>query len=122
MPVKMNMTRDVSGFNAFGLVPTDFMYTGVLGTGDAAQSITVSSAFPYENYLAVFSYTPGANVFVSVNDTAAIPSGNLALDTSELNPSARQVKAGDSISLINADAADVYATVLLYVVNEFSGS
>jgi hypothetical protein len=116
MPTKFNMTKDIAGYNGFGVIQSQDIYSGVMATS-VAQSVTVPSE--YKNYLAILSYTPGANVFVSVNDTAIVPGGALAASNSELNPAGRKVLAGDVISLITPDTAGAYVSVCFYVVDEY---
>ncbi len=116
MPTKLNMTKDVAGYNAFGLVPSEDSYTGLLATG-VAQSLTVPSEYPA--YLAVFSYTPGANVFVDFKTTAVSPTGSIGASSAELNPAGRRVLKGSTISMISPDTNGSYVSVLFYVVPEF---
>ena len=116
MPTKLNLTRDVAGYNAFGLVPSLDSYAGVLAA-TVAQTITVPSEYP--NYLAVFSFTPGANVFVNFVTTAVTPPGAIGANLNELNPAGRKVSKGSTISFITPDAAGAYVSVLFYVVPEF---
>src|SRR3990167_17922 len=116
MATKLNLTRDVAGFNAFGLVPSTDSYAGVLAA-TVAQTITVPSAYPA--YLAVLSYTPGANVWVNFVTTAVTPPGAIGADLNELNPAGRRVLKGTTISFITPDAAGAYVSVLFYVVPAF---
>ncbi len=116
MPTKLNMTKDVAGYNAFGLVPSLDSYAGVLAA-TVAQTITVPSEYPA--YLAVLSYTPGANVFVNFVTTAVTPVGAIAANLNELNPAGRRVLKGSTISFITPDVAGAYVSVLFYVVPEF---
>jgi hypothetical protein len=100
MSTKFSMSRDINGYNGFGILPTYDVYNGLLAAG-VAQSVTVPSTYP--NWIAIFTFTPGASVWVSVNGTAAAPSGAFASSTSTLNPAGRQLKAGDVLSIITAD-------------------
>lgn len=118
MPTKFNMTRDINGYNGFGLVESDTVY-GVLLASAIEQNFTAPSG-EYNNYLAIFSYTPGTNVFVDLTgNTAADYSGTIGAVTSELNPSARQVKAGTQISLICPDTNGSYVQVAFYVCESY---
>lgn len=116
MPTKLNMTRDVAGYNGFGLIPSSDSYAGIL-VATVAQTITVPSQYPY--YLVVLSYTPGANVFVNFSTTAVTPPGAIAANLNELNPAGRLVKKGTTISFITPDAAGAYVSALYYVAPEF---
>lgn len=116
MPTKFNMLRDINGFNGFGVTPSDEI-DGVLLAAGAAQSVTVPSG-EYTNYLVLFSYTPGSNVFVDMKgNTAAGYSGTAGAVTSELNPVARYAVAGQAISLITPDAGGAYAQISYYVID-----
>ena len=110
------MTRDINGFNGFGLPFTVNAISGVL-VATVAQSITVPSSYP--NWIAVFSYTPGTEVWVDNITTALAPAGAFSATTSELNPSARAVKAGSTISFITNDASSPVVSVLFYVASPY---
>jgi len=112
---KFNMTRDINGFNGFGLPFTNTAFSGVLATG-VAQFITVPSNYP--SWIAVFSYTPGASVWVSDGNVLS-PSGAFSSTISQLNPSARLVKAGDSLGFRTPDTAGAAVSVSLYVAPPF---
>ena len=114
MSTQLLFGRDASGLNAYAPGFAVDCYSATLPNG-SAESITVPSNF--QNWIAVFSFTPGATVWVSLNDTAAIPAGaTFAATTSELNPGARAVLAGDTISLISNSTGDVDVGVILYAV------
>ena len=117
LTTKFNMTRDVSGFNGFGLIPTNQMF-GVLLAQNVAQELCIMPP-EYQNYIAIFNYTPGGNVFVAINTIATVFTGTAGAVTSELNPIARQLKAGDYISVITPDTGGDYVGVILYTVNPF---
>lgn len=123
MATKFVLTRDINGYNGFGVVFSDQKYSTTLSTG-VAQSLTIPSGmgmgangiYTKPVYLAVFSFTPGANVFVANNLTAASPGGSFAASNAELNPAARQVLGGDVLSFITPDTS-AYVTVSLYVIS-----
>jgi hypothetical protein len=101
MSTKFSMTRDINGYNGFGVLPTyDIQSTSL--AANAAQSITVPDNYP--NWIVIFSYTPGSSVWVSFSGTAAVPSTTFASGISVLNPAGRQVKGGETISFISSDA------------------
>jgi hypothetical protein len=106
---KFWMTRDINGYNGFGLQPATDIFGGALVAG-VAQSITVPSNYP--NWLAIFMFGPGTSIWCRHNGTATVPAGAMAAISSELNPSAWWVQAGDTISMITADASDVIAVKL----------
>lgn len=112
MSTKFTMTRDINGYNGFGIPFSEDGEAGVLAA-NVAQSVTVPSNYPY--WIAIFSYTPGASVWVDGITTAAVPAGAAAPTTARLNPAARFVKAGDTISFIT-DSADSPAFCVEFLV------
>ena len=115
MSTKFNMTKDVAGYNGFGVMFADDGYQGVLAVG-VAQTVVVPSNYP--NWLAVFSYTPGTNVWVGTGTTVAA-SGAFAATTADLNPSARFVTKGQTLTFITSDTTSPQVKVSFYVVAEF---
>jgi len=115
MSTKFNMTKDVAGYNGFGVMFAADGYQGILATG-VAQTVTVPSNYP--NWLAVFSYTPGANIWVG-NGTTIVPVGAFAATTADLNPSARYVTKGQTLTFITSDTTSPQVKVSFYVVAEF---
>lgn len=123
MATKFALTRDINGFNGFGLKFTDTAYSCTLAAAtDTTLTVPDHStlggvAFNQEaqpSLIAIFSYDPGESVWVSINTTAAVPAGaTFAATASELNPSARQVVGGDVIHFIAA-AANVDVSVSFY--------
>jgi hypothetical protein len=114
-PTLYNINNGIKGVNAFGAPFSAIVYNTTLAANtEATVTIPGGSALGNINastnpqYLAVFSYSSGATVFVANNDTAAVPAGDsLAAATSIINPSARLVKAGDVLSIISAGTPSV---------------
>lgn len=105
MSTKLNFGRDVQGYNAYAPTQATDRYSATLAA-NTATSITVPSNF--ENWIAVFSYAPGVEVWISMTGTAAVPAGGtFASTTSEMNPGARQVTAATVISAISAVGGDI---------------
>lgn len=106
---KFAISRDGNGVISYGLAFADDKYSATL-TASTATALTVP--VDLRKGIAIFSYTPGASVWVAKNLTAAVPAGNtFASVTSELNPVAREVIGGDTLSFITADnAIDVGVT------------
>ena len=116
MSTKFNMVKDVGGYNGFGIMqPVDKQ--GCYLAANTEQHFTVPTNYP--NWMAVFSFTPGANIFISTSTTAAVPTGTLGAIVSELNPSGRFVTSGQKISMITPDTDSPYVTVSLLVVPPF---
>lgn len=125
MTTLYNVSTTVQGVNGFGAPFCDTIFTATLGaaavtalTVPAKAALGMGSATSVKNtYLAVFSYAPGSKVWVANNETAAVPGGAaFAASTSEMNPPAKKVKAGDILSFICTAGADV--SVALYSTNE----
>lgn len=100
MTTKLNMIRDMNGFNTFGLPFCDDKFSMQLSVG-VAQSITVPGNF--QKWLAIFFQDSGSNIWVSLNTTATYPTGSVSAATSEENPTARLVIAGDTLSFITPE-------------------
>lgn len=103
MSTKFNMSRDINGYNGFGIQPTanaDMQSTFL--AANTAQSVTVPDNYP--NWIVIFSYTPGSNIWVSFDgSTAVVPASSFAAVNSCLNPAARAVVKNQVISFITND-------------------
>ena len=113
---KFSMTRDVAGMNGFG-IPFTLTARSAILAANVEQNFTVPSNYP--NWIAIFSYSPGVAVWVDGIGTAVVPVGAFSATTSELNPAARYVKAGDVLSFITSDITGPGVSVMLYVVPPF---
>ena len=116
MSTKFSMVRDVNGYNGFGVIPTYDVQSGLLLAG-VAQSITVPSNYPY--WIAIVSYTPGATMWVSFTTTAVAPTAGPSATSSVLNPSARSVAAGTTISIITADGTNPMYSVEFQIISPY---
>lgn len=116
MSTKFNMTRDINGYNGFGLPCTLDNWSCYLTAG-ANQSVTTPSNYP--NWIAVLSYTPGSNIWVDCITTAVVPGSTFLKDTTMLNPSAIAVIAGQVLSFITSDITDPWVNVRFYVAPPF---
>lgn len=121
MPTKFSMTRDINGYNGFGLkasetnisvtltASTDTTYT-VPGT-DSLGGCNYQTKAPW---IAIFSFDPGTSVWVSINATASNPGGStFAATSSFLNPAGIEVKEGDVIHCYTTQTG-VNVSVRLY--------
>lgn len=116
MATKFSMTRDINGYNGFGLIQSDTKY-GVLLAQNVEQNVVVGGF--NARYLAIFAYEPGTNTFVVISSAgtlATVFTGSLGIITSELNPVAREVKSGDTISIITPDA-NANVGISLYAIS-----
>lgn len=117
MSTKFNMTRDINGYNGFGLQPTQDIQ-GCSLAASTAQTFTVPDNYP--NWIAIFSYSPGAAIFIDFTGaTATLPTGTVGSITKTLNPAARALKAGDTFSVITGEATSPYITVEYQVAPPF---
>jgi hypothetical protein len=108
------MIRDISGYNGFGITPT-YDVQGCSLAASTAQTFTVPSN--YANWIAIFSYTPGVNVFIDFTGaTATVPSGTVGAITTVLNPSARSVKGGSTFSVITNSSTAPFITVEYQII------
>lgn len=115
MATKFSMTRDINGYNGFGLKPTDTAYSCTLSTStDTTLTVPSISSMGGCNtgtnsnpiLLAIFFFTPGATVWVAKGTTAAVPAGSsFAATLSEANPSALEVVGGDVLHFITAGSS-----------------
>ena len=121
--------KNKNGVNGFGLPFCTSVYSVTLqATTDTSVAVPLTSALgaptAYTNnkFMAVFSYSLApaaiaADVFVALNATAAVPAGaGFVLTTSELNPTAKVVKSGDTIHVISAGTPNV--TIAFYAIQE----
>lgn len=106
MPTKFSMTRDINGYNGFGLKPSDTNISATLATTtNTTFTVPGSDATGGCNYqtkslwLAIFQFTAGNDVWVAVNATASAPGGaSFAATQSFLLPAAVELQAGDVIN------------------------
>lgn len=117
MTTKFNMSRDINGFNGFGLTFTDTAYSATIAaTTDTSLTVPSSIGLGEQGYslnatgqmLAVFTFDPGSSVWVANNIAATTPVGaTFAATLSELNPAARLVKGGDVLHFYSAATAGI---------------
>jgi len=113
-PTKFLMTRDINGYNGFGLKPANNIYGVNLAQNVAQTLVTVPST--YKRWIAIFSVDPGLRVFAAANTTASSYTVTAGTASSELNPIAWEVNAGDTISVLTPDLA-CYVGVKLYALS-----
>lgn len=110
---KFALIRDINGYNGFGLQFSSIKYSATLAqntdtsltvpTGASMGGVT-SNTIP--QWLAIFSYEPSTATWIALNQTAASPAGaSFASTTSELNPVARVVQAGDVLHFFSTGTA-----------------
>lgn len=101
---KLAFTRDINGYNAYGL---PFTSDNVLFELPATTKKTVT--VPNSNingYAAVFSYEPGAKVWVELGDVdITLPTTTPTETSAQLNPAVREVPADSTISFKTNDTS-----------------
>lgn len=117
MTTKFNMSRDINGYNGFGLTFTDTAYSATIAaTSDTTLTVPSSVGIGKQGYatnttgqmLAIFTFDPGASVWVANNVAASTPAGaTFAATSSELNPAARLVSGGDVLHFYSSAIANV---------------
>lgn len=127
MATKFALTRDINGYNGFGIQFSDTNYSATLATG-TDTTLTVPSLSPPGGtsyaananpvLIALFEYDSGTSVWVSLNAAASTPVGSsFAATSSQLNPSARQVKGGDVLHFKTAGTG-VNVSVAFYWIGQ----
>ena len=112
--IELDFGRDVQGLNAFAPQISNNMFSAELKSG-GNDSITVPSTSA--DWIAVFSYEPGAAVWTALNTTAAPPAGSTFVAThSFLLPAQFSVKAADTISMYNNSSTAQDVGIALYAV------
>ena len=118
MATKLNMVRDINGYNTFGLVNSDTgvrttLAAGVEQTTTVPSNTCMGNSLPLVNssigavlptptpdqWLAIFSFEPGAKVWVDTI-TVTVPTGSFASSTATLNPASWLVNAGTVLHFI----------------------
>lgn len=114
MSIRFIMTRDVNGYNGFGLPFSQDTWGGFFAP-NAEQHFTVPENS--QNWIALFSYSGGISIWVSVGQTVVLPSSTFGPVNCELNPQGLQVKGGDLISIITNDGTLPWVGVALYTLS-----
>src|SRR3954466_9416607 len=111
--ILFDMHDDVQGNNAFAPKFTDINKATTL-EADTEQHFTIPSDFA--QWIVIFSYSSGANVFVACNEEAVTAGSSFEDTASQLMPATRCVKAGDVLSFITGDTMAIVG-VSLYGVS-----
>ena len=106
----LNLVRDASGKETFIRIPDGEKYEVAL-VKDTNATLTLPLAS--NKYDVLFSYNPGASVWIAINNTATYStSSNFTATNSELNPTAFRLNAGDVINAITSDDVDQVGVVI----------
>ncbi len=109
----LNLAKDVNGFNSYVRPAPNYVFSTTL-IQDEEQNFTVPPLdnASYKSIKVIFSFAPGSQIWVAVNDTAELPGASFSLGISELNPTSYWVSPGDVISFITSDASDTLSAAL----------
>lgn len=110
---RFEIVRDNSGAVAYGLVPSDTNFVVAL-TASTESTLAVPASSNYSKFVAVFSYSAGATVFVGHGTTAlTIPTGSFSASSASISPPVRQYSKGDTLRFLSADTG-MYVGVSFY--------
>lgn len=109
---KLVIIPDINGKPSYTLQQSNVIYSGLL-SAEVAQNITAPT--DASKYMVRIGVSNGADVLVSVNGTATIPSSSLAASTSEVNIAQTYVNSGGTVSVITPED-DVILTMGFYAV------
>jgi len=98
--IPLAMKNDANGNNSFAAPFSDTINALSLGVA-TAESATVPAGANF----CIFSYT--TDIYVNSSATATVPGDTTDGTASELNPTIRQVTAGDTLSIISPAASVV---------------
>ena len=98
----LKVTTGNNGANALG-IPTPDSVNGVVLASGVAESITIPSGAKH----VLFNAT--ADFYVAYSGTAAVITDTTDGSGSELNPTLRTLKTGDTLSVISESACNITA-------------
>ena len=110
---KFVLVKDINSNVTYGVPTSNTIYAAAL-TANTPQSLTV----PANAQLALYSWTPGVDLFVNPTTTAAVPGASFAAATTEQNPTIRPVIGGSTLSFVSPSNCNV--TVSFYEVKNKS--
>lgn len=103
---KLNIIKDMNGIPSYALAQSNYIYTGLL-TASTPQSVTAPT--DALRYMVRIGAANGADILVSVNGTATIPSGVPSASTTEVNIAQTYVSAGGTVSIISPEDDVIYS-------------
>jgi len=123
MATKFALSRDINGYNGFGLQFSDTKYSATVAQStDTTLTIGGAGAMGsiannVNKYIAIFNFEPGSQVWVAKDATAAVPvGGSFASTNSEMNPAAREVEVGDVLHFFTPDSGGAAVSVVIYAL------
>ena len=109
---KLQIIPDINGKPTYTLPQSNVIYTGVLAA-NVAQSVTAPT--DASRYMVRIGVSNGADVLVSVNGAATVPSSTIATSTTEVNIAQTYVTSGGTVSVITPED-DVIVSLGFYAV------
>ena len=109
---KLQIIPDINGIPSYTLPQSSVIYTGLLAA-NVAQSVTAPT--DASRYMVRIGVSNGADVLVSVNGTATIPSSTISVSTTEINIAQTYVSSGGTVSVITPED-DVIVSLGFYAI------
>jgi hypothetical protein len=112
MSTILDFGRDAAGYNAYAPAPCqDLRSVSLAAAGNS--SFTVPSNYPH--WIVSFAYGSAPDVWVAYGASAAAPAGgSFAVNSSELNPASRDLKAGTVVNVLNNGASTIDIGIYMY--------
>lgn len=109
---KLQIIPDINGKPSYTLPQSNVIYTGLLAA-NVAQSVTAPT--DSSRYMVRIGVSNGADVLVSVNGTATIPTGAISASATEVNIAQTYVTSGGTVSVITPED-DVIVSLGFYAI------
>lgn len=103
---RLNIIKDMNGIPSYALPQSNVIYTGLLTANTAQNIVAPTDAI---TYLVRIGVSNGADIFVSVNGTATVPTGAPSLSTTEVNIAQTYVASGGTVSVITTEDSVSYS-------------
>jgi hypothetical protein len=113
MATKLVIVKDINGIPSYTLQQSNVTYTALL-TANVEQHVTAPLDCP--TYMVRIGLSNGADIMVSVNGTATIPTGAVSTSTTEVNIAQTYVSAGGTVSVISPQS-NVACSLAFYAVS-----
>src|ERR1700678_4391343 len=113
--IQFDTTRDINNVPGTTLSCYKFSDSNqdcTLTAGDIT-TVVVPANLPSKQYVAIFTYTNGADVFVlpSATPTLTLPTGTVRTTTAQFRPKMRLVSPGQTLQLLYSNASSNVTTV-----------
>jgi len=103
---RLQIIPDLGGTPTYTLPQSNYIYSGVLSSG-VAQNVTAPT--DSARYMVRIGVANGADILVSVNGTADIPSEPSVASTTEVNIAQTYVNSGGTVSVISPQDDVIYS-------------